>query len=624
MDGPAVAPRELLSRGFLDDNTALLGLSGATLDLVRSAAPSARVEHFQGGVQALLHRGRVLGLPQNGVPAGSADGVTVVFGLGLGDTVRTLRDAGTAPIVVYEPDASVLRSVLELGPTDLGGVDVVCTLHDLSQLWPALARGRAKATLVRTAGYSEAFPEEERLLIDAIEQLVQRVSVNANTYRVRSQEWIKYTLANLDVLTKWPSFGALAGKFPGVPMFIVGAGPSLARNASLLSVAAKKGIVIAVNTSAKALAAHGVEPQVVACIESIDVTDHLRDLPFIGRAVRAFSLASHPNAFRMSAGPVLPVYEGLPQLSIPLRDLTGTQGLAVCGSVSTLAFSLAQRLGASPIVLVGQDLAFTGGKAYAKGTAYEASSARVSEDGKEILLDWCENVRKTHDAGGTAMHDKEPLSPVTRWGGGGTELSGPMFSFVRAWFEDAAHVIARDLPELRLVNATEGGARIAGFEEVPLADVLEGMPDRNITPERIMASAGAVPVSPERLVAWARAQASLTREVAHNASRVRKFAAHAGRAVRAAKPTRVHRAFDGLERAEQALRDSVARAPLVDAWACAEIDRSMGTSSPPLGVESASSDALRSAYREEEVATIVEESAKALDGVLGEVARRFR
>ena len=78
MDAPTPAPFEMLSRGFLDDNLALLSLAGPTLDLVRAAAPSARMELLQNRTPALLHKGRVLGVPQEYVPPGSPDGVTVL------------------------------------------------------------------------------------------------------------------------------------------------------------------------------------------------------------------------------------------------------------------------------------------------------------------------------------------------------------------------------------------------------------------------------------------------------------------------------------------------------------------------------------------------------------------
>ena len=166
--------------------------------------------------------------------------------------------------------------------------------------------------------------------------------------------------------------------------FIVGAGPSLGKNCELLARAAKKGIVFAVNSSALALGRRGVTPQVVACMESIDLSELLSQVPYLDQVVRAFSLTAHPKTMRTGAGPLLPVYEGLPQFA-PLIGLGRANGLAVCGSVSTLAFSLAQRLGCSPIVLVGQDLAYTDGQAYAAGTPYAGSRVKLSADGASLI-----------------------------------------------------------------------------------------------------------------------------------------------------------------------------------------------------------------------------------------------
>src|SRR5262249_33277023 len=135
----------------------------------------------------------VLGMPFPDVALSPCpDGVTVVFGLGTGQAVRALRDGAEGSLVVYEPDPSVGRAVLEYGPTDLGGGEGVCTLHDLSQAWQGLARGRANAVLVRTPGYVEAYPAEDRALVSEIQQLVHRTKMNRTTHQVRAKEWIKY------------------------------------------------------------------------------------------------------------------------------------------------------------------------------------------------------------------------------------------------------------------------------------------------------------------------------------------------------------------------------------------------------------------------------------------------
>ena len=67
-----------------------------------------------------------------------------------------------------------------------------------------------------------------------------------------------------------------------------------------------------------------------------------------------------------------------------------------------------------------------------------------------------------------------------------------------AWLELAAELIARECPGQRLINATEGGARIQGFEERTLAEVLEALPERDITPQAIAEAAAAATARPTR------------------------------------------------------------------------------------------------------------------------------
>jgi hypothetical protein len=600
-----------------------------TRELVRSSSPRAALRHHMGAAPVLDFEGRTLGaLHEQPLEFGGANdantGVVVVFGMGLGHTVRAVRAATAAPIVVYEPDPGILRAALEAGPIDFGNVEIVCTLHDLSQLWHALSRGHSAATLVRSPGYREAFPAAELELRATVEQLVQRVGVNAETYRLRAREWISDLLVNVERLCEAPPFHALENRYKGVPAFIVGAGPSLGKNGKLLAEAAKKGIVFAVNSSGRALASYGVEPQVIACLESIDVSKLMADLPYIDRVVRAFSLAAHPNTFRVGRGPLLPVFEAVPEIAVPMHELTGLAGLPVCGSVSTCAFSLAQRLGCSPIVLVGQDLAYTDGRAYAPGTPYEESRVRVSEDSGSIELDWCDTVKKTHVVGGAGMHTREPLRRIAAWGGRGEVVSGVSFSAVRAWFEAASEVLSRAAPETVLINASEGGAQIEGFAELRLSEVLGPLPERAISAESIAAdaSAHARKVSRPELAKWADRLADHVEGVRRTARRLRRLAER-GPGSAQSDPQQTNRWLGSLQRAELALREGVARAPLVDAWAYAAIDAIMNKDAGDDGDDGLTS-AVRAAERETKVARAIENSASELGKTLRELAVRVR
>jgi len=621
-----------LKASFLDDNLAHARLSADDRSLVQAAATEARVIELDDGTPVLMRGSHVLGSdfdPESllDVTQRAGSPVTfVVFGIGMGHTVRGLRAFSSAPLVVFEPDPGLLRSFFETGPSDLGDVPIVCSLHDLTQIWPRLSNGKQNVTVINTPGYSELFPEQAQSLRTAVGELVQRSGVNDATHRLRARVWIQDVFANLELLRDHPTFLALAGQYQGVPAFIVGAGPSLGKNGRLLAGAAKKGIVFALNSSARALDSYGVEPQVLACMESIDVSHLFEGVSYIDRVARTVSLTAHPQNLRKGGGPLLPIFEGIQQQDLPLTSLLGFPGLSVSGSVSTLAFALAQRLGCSPIVFVGQDLAYTDGKAYAAGSAYEDSRVRLGADGQSLEHDWCDTLKATHNQGENKMTDREPLLEVTAWGGVGRAMSTIGFSAVRAWLESASITLARERPDTRLVNATEGGARIAGFEECPLAELLATLPERAISAASLRRDAERVqaPLSSARLASWCDEQAAHARAVRHAARRLRRLGEVSLAALDQNHPSKISKGFQRLEIAELALKQAVRRMPFVDAWTHAEIDRVVEAHGALENVKDDQDSARRSVSLELSLGSVIEQGAAELEQKLLELAAGFR
>ena len=307
-----------LKASYFDDNLARARLSADDRGLVEAAASVASVVELDDGTPVLMHGSHVLGAdfdPESllDVTQRAGNPVTfVVFGIGMGHTVRGLRAFSSAPLVVFEPDPGLLRSFFENGPSDLSDVPIVCSLHDLTQIWPRLSNGKQSVTVVNTPGYRELFPEQAQSVRETVGELVQRSGVNDATHRLRARVWIQDVFANLELLREHPTFLALAGQYQGVPAFIVGAGPSLGKNGRLLADAAKKGIVFALNSSARALDSYGVEPQVLACMESIDVSHLFEGVSYIDRVARAISLTAHPQNLRTGGGPALAHLRGHP------------------------------------------------------------------------------------------------------------------------------------------------------------------------------------------------------------------------------------------------------------------------------------------------------------------------
>jgi hypothetical protein len=200
--------------------------------------------------------------------------------------------------------------------------------------------------------------------------------------------------------------------------------------------------------------------------------------------------------------------------------------------------------------------------------------------------------------------------------------SGASFSVIRDWFEAAAELLRSARPELTLINATEGGARLAGFQERTLAGVLSTLPEQRITASDIAARAGeiAAPIPRNAIVSWLRGQSEKTAAARRAARRVRKIGEHALGAIRADDPLGVTRSFDALDQEENALRDRVRDAPFLDAWCHAAIERVMTRHGE--AEREARAAALSATERGVGLATVIEEEAAKLIRALDAAAIR--
>jgi hypothetical protein len=623
---------ERIKERFLAANLDALGIRGKSRQAIRDASPKGRLVRLADGNPALEVEGRIVGAPAD---AGSRiasledvedteGGIAVVFGMGAGHAVRELRERSSAKLVVFEPDPGVLRMVLESGPSDLGGIPIVCDRHDLEVIWDGIAGDHASAALVRTPGYDTAYPEAATELEETIRTLVADVSVFSNTRALRYRTWLEDLFANVDVLCKTSPFTSLANRYESVPAFIIGAGPSLKKNVALLGEAAKKGIVFAVDVSGKVLAKHGIDPQVLVCLEALNLSEHMRSLPFIDRVIRAFSLTASPHSFSTGGGPLLPFFEVLRAFE-PMADLVKVPPVSVGGSVSTVAFSLAEILGCSPIVLVGQDLAYTDGRTHAEGTAFEKSRTRVDLATKTIVYDLCDQILEVRK--GSALGpppSREALFEVLAWGGSGLVNSTAAFNGYRKWFEGMSDALAFARPDVKLVNATEGGSHIRGYEERPLAEVLAELPERNITSASLAAAAleAGPPLSRETVRAWADRQGSLAREAKASASRLGRAVSAAQKAIAAGDPKKVSSSFRELGRMEEELREACSAQPFLEGWAYAQVHDLFVDEKDGAVDGDTQAEAVRGLDTEARMAEVLGEAADELDKALGEVARR--
>lgn len=229
-----------------------------------------------------------------------------------------------------------------------------------------------------------------------------------------------------------------------IPAILVSAGPSLNKNIDELKKAKNKAFIIAVDTAIKPLLAHGIVPDMYAIIDgkkplNLVEVEESKEIPLIATVNAANAvLAYHTGKkffFRQTFNFINKMYDMNKKEFAPMSS---------GGSVATMAFSLVTHLQVQTVIMVGQDLALTGNKTHADGTFKEKME---EEDTSKMKL-----VEGN-------VEDKVPTRQD--------------FDHYRIWFEDYIEHWKKIYPEFRVINATEGGAKIAGTEIMSLKEAIE-------------------------------------------------------------------------------------------------------------------------------------------------------
>lgn len=236
------------------------------------------------------------------------------------------------------------------------------------------------------------------------------------------------------------------GKFKGVPAIICGAGPSLEKNAHLLKELGDRALIFAGGSAMNALNAKGIIPHFGAGVDPNAMQyDRLAsntayEVPYFYRNRmfwKAFDHIHGPRLYISGAGG----YE----VSKYFDEAFGIEEEEIDEGHNVVNFcvEIATRMGCSPIIFAGVDLAFTEKQAYASGIVAERNMENFASENFE---------------------DK----PIER-----TDIFGKPIDTLWKWVaeSDWTGEYAREHPLITFINATEGGLGFPGVRNLPLAEV---------------------------------------------------------------------------------------------------------------------------------------------------------
>lgn len=247
---------------------------------------------------------------------------------------------------------------------------------------------------------------------------------------------IKKISENIDV-------ARLKNAFSGVPAFVVAAGPSLDKNISDLKNAQGKGIIVAVDTIAQKLINSGIIPDFICTVErgAIVWEYFYENQKYPTNTFLVSSLVADPRIIeKFDKKVILPMRSGVREYFWfgEKLGLTKDHYMWMGASCAHLAMGLALHVGASPIVMVGQDLAYGDKGTHAGGTVYDQKP--IAENQESL---WVEGYY------GKQVRTRK------------------IWLEFKQIFENMIQNI-----NVPIINATEGGAKINGAIQKNLVDVL--------------------------------------------------------------------------------------------------------------------------------------------------------
>jgi len=292
--------------------------------------------------------------------------------------------------------------------------------------------------------YDILFPNETVEFIKMCRKIVGQEVVMYNTDNRFNTVLVKNLLENAKYLCDGYKTTQLITVIPrDIPGIVVAAGPSLGKNIKELKKAKGKAFIIAVDTAVKPLVKENIIPDMIALIDpkkplSLINMEEIKQVPLLT------SISAASEIFHFHTGVKFFYNEGY-QFAEEIFEKSGLKyGTVPCGgSVATSAFSLLYKIGLKSVILVGQDLAYTDNKSHADGTFQDVM--KVVDTSHFIMVEG-------------NYEEKVPTRPD--------------FKLYLDWYNEYIKGCRETIKEFRVINGTEGGAKIENTDVMTLKDAI--------------------------------------------------------------------------------------------------------------------------------------------------------
>lgn len=390
-------------------------------------------------------------------PEINENSIIIVFGIADGKAILELsRQKMKSKIIVYEPCIDIFFKVMSFEEVMLlSQNENICIIVDgindnyfFAVLQNVIDCSNYQLVVQSILpNYLELFKRKYQYMLEIYKNVVESLIFSRNTIIARGIEIQRNSYALTTDMINQRSIVQLmdiANKkgMQSIPAILVAAGPSLDKNVKELKKAKNKAFILVVDTALNTVLQNGIIPDMTISIDSRKPLVLFKNKMFKNVPI-ALAMNSNKDVVKLNISKHFYEIDEQSYLKrIFEKNKIKTEQLPTGGSVATSAFSLLHEMGFKTIILVGQDLAYPGGVEHTE-KAYGRGNDNVNFEKKEYI--------EVEDNYGNKV------------------LSETNMNLYRKWFEN----YIATYEDLSVINATEGGAKIAGTEFISLHEAIE-------------------------------------------------------------------------------------------------------------------------------------------------------
>lgn len=424
------------------------------------------------------------------LPEKTIDTLHFTYGVGLGYLPDKLIEKTLGPVIVYEPDIETLYFVLSaVDFSENFKKERLYFISDFDEMMLVLQRlfkYKSMATLSVLDYYNLYHKDNVNDFSNLLKTRVDMLNHNISFVTKNNFQFFKQTLQNIHKKYNHYLITDYKDAFKNIPAIIASAGPSLAKNIDILKKYQDNALIFCGGTSLNTLVQNEIIPDFLNVIERNNTLVHY-DLPCtekINFIAEPFTESSYfkKDFKRIFYTAALETEDSRWFLETAGEPLVPYE---TKGTVAYHAIYTAYYLGCNPIILLGQDLAYSDGNCYAKGSAFDGLSCVYDNQTSrfKVVFNDYEKYKNAYFRSAPYVSDDVKNRVINNQlrvlntnlrsvlGQNGEMLpTDAVYELFLNYIQDFARVYSG---KRSFLNSSIGGALIKGFETIPLEQAIE-------------------------------------------------------------------------------------------------------------------------------------------------------